>query len=163
MRGRPVDIKVLEQAEAQAREARYGKLDPTFFYFLQTRRPEENVSVLLWMDGVDYEWVNEELTRQYSQVTAYRFASGQPVDEQGRPIPIEPELFDRIRADYNALLDQAHRKAAEPVIAFLTTRGYRAEALDAFPGVVAEVPVEVVWELSRAPLGECDGDLLGGG
>jgi hypothetical protein len=151
MRGRPVDIEALEQAEAQAREARYGKLEPAFFHWLQTRQPGENVRVLLWVGGVDYEWVNEELARRYPQVTAYRFASGQPVDEQGRPIPVEPELFDRIRADYNALLDQAHRKAAEPVITFLTIRGYRAEALDAFPGVVTEVPAEVVWELNRAP------------
>ncbi len=152
LQGKPVNIEVLEQAEAQAREARYGKLEPAFFYLLQTRQPEENVRVLLWMSGVDYEWVNEELAHQYPQVTAYRFASGQPVDEQGRPMPIEPELFDKIRTDYNALLNQAHRKAAEPVIAFLTSRGYRAEALDAFPGVVTEVSVEVVWELSRAPL-----------
>lgn len=152
MRGRSVNIEALEQAEAQARETRYGKLEPAFFYFLQTQRPGENVRVLLWVDGVDYEWVNAELARRYPQVAAYRFASGQPVDEQGRPMLVEPELFDRIRADYNALLDQAHRKAAEPVIAFLTTRGYRAEALDAFPGVVTEVPAEVVWELNRAPL-----------
>lgn len=152
LRGRPVNVEALEQAEARAREARYGKLEPVFFYWLQTRRPEEHVRVLIWVSGVDYEWINEELARLYPQVAAYRFASGQPVDEQGRPIPIEPELFDKIRTDYNALLDQAHRKAAEPVIAFLTSRGYRAEALDAFPGVVTEIPVEVVGELSRTPL-----------
>jgi len=150
--GQSVNIEALEAAENAARRSRYGKMELPLYYYLRTRPPQEKSRVLLWVGGVDYEWVNEELARRYPQVQAYRFASGQPVDERGHPIPVERELFDRIRQDYNDLLDQVHLQAAEPVVAFLRARGYEAEALSAFPGIEVELPARAILELNRAPL-----------
>lgn len=150
--GQSVNVEALEAAENTARRSRYGKMELPLYYYLRTRPPQEKSRVLLWVGGVDYEWVNEELARRYPQVQAYRFASGQPVDERGQPIPIERELFDRIRRDYNDLLDQAHLQAAEPVAAFLRARGYEANALSAFPGIEVELPAKVILELNRASL-----------
>ncbi|RLC79570.1 MAG: hypothetical protein DRI61_07620, partial [Chloroflexi bacterium] len=161
--GRPVNIEALETAEDTARRSRYGKMEPPLYYYLQTRPPEEAIRVLLWIGGVDYEWVSEELARRYPQVNAHRFSSGQPVDEYGRPIPIERELFDRIRQDYNELLDQAHLKAAESVVAFLEAKGYSANVVRAFPGVEVELPAKVVLELNRAPLENLVAIYSGGG
>jgi len=150
--GQSVSIEALGAAEDAARRSRYGKMELPLYYYLRTRPPQEKSRVLLWVGGVDYEWVNEELARRYPQVQAYRFASGQPVDERGQPIPVERELFDQIRQDYNDLLDQVHLKAAEPVVAFLRARGYEANALSAFPGIEIELPARVILELNRASL-----------
>ncbi|MEK9137660.1 MAG: S8 family serine peptidase, partial [Bacteroidota bacterium] len=151
-RGHAVNSAALEQVESEARSAKYGKMEPRLFYLLQAWEPEQTVKVLLWLSGIDHKRVNEELAQRYPQVKAYRFASGQPVDEQGRTIPVEPQLFEQIRTEYNRLLDQAHLETAEPVVAFLKARGYEAKALTAFPGVVAELPVHVVLEMNRTPL-----------
>lgn len=152
MQGELENAEALQKAEDLARQSRYGKMELPLYYYLQMRPPEERNRVLLWVGGVGYEWISEELARRYPQVKACRFASGQPVDEQGQPIPVDRELFDRIRQDYNDLLDQAHLKAAEPVVAFLEARGYEANALSAFPGIEVELPAKVILELNHAPL-----------
>jgi len=150
--GQEINPEDLEKASAKARRAKYGKLEPKLFYLLPTLEAEEKIKVLLWVGGVDYAWVDEELARLYPQVKADYFAGGQPFTGRGRPARVEPELFEKIRADYNDLLDQAHRKATEPVAAFLKKRDYEAEVVDVFPGVVAELPANAIEELNRADL-----------
>lgn len=151
-RGREVDVQNLERAADEARCARYGKLDAQLFYLLPFLEPGEKAEVLLWVDGVDYAGVDAELVRRYPGIGAERFTGGVPVTGQGQPVAVEPELFDRIRADYDDLLDQAHRRAAEPVVAFLEARGYEAEVVDVFPGVVAKLPPDAIRELGHAEL-----------
>ncbi len=150
--GREVDIQDLEKAADEAHYARYGRLDPQLFYFLPLLEPGEKVKVLLWVDVVDYAGVDAELARLYSGIGAERFTGGILVTGRGQPVAVEPELFNRIRADYDDLLDQAHRRAAEPVAAFLEARGYEAEVVDVFPAVVVELPPDAIRELSRADL-----------
>lgn len=151
-KGQEINPEDLEKASAEAQSAKYGKLNPKLFYLLPTLEAEEKIKVLLWVGGVDYAWVDEELARLYPQVKADYFAGGLPFTGRGRPARVEPELFAKIRADYNDLLDQAHRKATEPVVAFLKKRDYETKVVDVFPGVMAELPAGVIWELNGAEL-----------
>ena len=160
-KGQEIDPEELEKANAEARRAKYGKLEPKLFYLLPTLEVEEKIKVLLWVSGVDYAWVTEELARQYPQVRAYRFARGRPVDERGHTIPAETELSEKIRASYRDLLKQAHRKAAEPVAAFLAERGYEVEITGVFPGVIADLPSGAIEGLNQAELGNLSDIYLG--
>lgn len=148
--GQFVDQAALEEKEWQARREKYGHLEPDLFYLLQAKQDDEPIEVLLWAGGVDYKWVEEELAKRYPDVRASRFASGRPVDETGKSIPVDKELSERIRADYNSLLDQTHLKAAEPIVDFLKARGYEAKALRLFPAVVAQLPKKAILELNTA-------------
>jgi len=150
--GREVDVQDMEKATDEARYARYGRLDAQLFYLLPFLDPRERIEVLLWVDGVDYAGVDADLARRYPGIGAERFTGGIPVTGRGRPVAVEPELFDRIRADHDDLLDQAHRRAAEPVAAFLEARGHEAEVVDVFPAVVVELPPDAIRELGWAEL-----------
>ncbi len=149
--GVEVDPAALRRAEFEAHRARYGRLDTELYYRLQVLGPDELVPVLLWVRGVDYEWVDVELSRRYPELAAeYRFAGGHLIHENGSPVHLPRVLFERIHAGYNDLLDQAHLTAAQPVVDLLASRGYGARPIELFPGVYAELPKSAVVELSEA-------------
>jgi hypothetical protein len=150
--GREIDPLDLERADALARRAGYGKLESRLYYLLPMLMPEEKMRVLLWINQPDYRSVNMELARRYPQVKADYYASGQPFVDRGHPVAVEPELLEQIRHDYNELLDEAHRRAAEPVVDFLRERGFDVHVFEAFPGVFAELPAGIIQELSEAEM-----------
>jgi subtilisin family serine protease len=114
--------------------------------------PDERVKVLLWIGGVSYGWVDDELAQRYPLAQASYRANGQPFTAESRPVAIPTEFRGQIRSAYNDLLDEAHRKAAEPVAAFLRQEESQFVVLDAIPGLAAELTADEIKALDNANL-----------
>jgi hypothetical protein len=149
--GVEVGPAVMQQNEFDAHRTRYGRLDPELYYRLQVTEQDKLVPVLIWIRGVDYEWVDMQLAQRYPELAAkYRFVGGRVIYPNGSSVQLEPELFERVWADYNALLNQAHLNAARPLVDFLKVKGYKAQPLELFPGVYAELPKSIILYLNEA-------------
>jgi len=145
--GRPMDADSIVQSEGAHRRAKYGKLSLELYYLVSSFPDRERIPVVLWTQA-DYSSIGEELARRYPMVEAYRWSGGLPVDIEGRGIPLTRELRDQIRADYYALLDEINRRSGENVVAFLKGKGYEAQALELVPNVVADLPADVIQQVS---------------
>lgn len=138
--GAEVDPAALQEAEFKAHRARYRQLEPELYYRLQAVESDELVPVLIWARHVDDKWVDAQLALRHPELAKdHRFASGRAIHSDGSPVQLESVLFERVRADYNDLLDQAHLVAEQPVVDFLKALGYQATPLELFPGVYANL------------------------
>lgn len=120
--GRPADIETVAVAETKAHANKYGKLDPNLYYRFGRWDKNQRVKVLLWLNGVDANQINNTLAQRYQHLGVEGFLSGQPVNMAGQPMPIEPKIFEKIRAEYQAALAAAHRQSALSVVDYLQRR-----------------------------------------
>ncbi|HDN67530.1 MAG TPA: hypothetical protein ENF86_01080 [Firmicutes bacterium] len=154
--GEEVDPRAIKEAEFKAHRAKYGRLEPALYYLLKIKKPGEKVPVLIWVEGVDYEWVDKQLAKRFPELAEkYYLAGGHIIRKDGssvRPEELGGEILDKVHSVYNDLLDRAHMEAARPIVEFLRRKGYQAKALKLFPGVFAELPKETILELNKTSL-----------
>jgi hypothetical protein len=137
-------------AEAQAQQARYGKLQPALYERLQTLRNNDVLPVAVWMAAqpgcalADWQAAAfATLASRYPQAGAALARSGKPMDVD------DPELARRIEADYVALMNAEARARVQPLASALEQRGFAVTTFEGMPSFTAVLPKRVILELSR--------------
>lgn len=112
------DISALLAAEAQAHQARYGKLEPALYERLQTLKDDDTVPVAVWMAAQpgqttladQQEAAFAALAAKYPEAKVALTRSGKPMDVD------DPELAHRIEAEYIALLTAETKARVQPLV-----------------------------------------------
>lgn len=139
---RPVELAKVEQAQRAALEAKYGKLEPQLYDLLQTKGPDDEVNIAVWFTPIDRQAILVELRARYPQVSLL-------VPERPWHDVKDEVLAERIRADYQQLMEQAHLAKQETLAQALRGRGYQVRLHRGVPSLVARLPKHVILESAQ--------------
>jgi subtilisin family serine protease len=122
LQGNPVNLQELEARERAAREAVYGKFDPTLYESLQTAARDERIEVAIWIKGPKVQ-----------------------------PFGRKPAADDEQRAAELAEVKARHLQNAQGVISRLQLLGYAGEPDELSPLVFVKLPPEAIHEIAKHP------------
>lgn len=157
------DVAAIEQAEADARRAKYGKLDPALYERLQAVADDELVEVAIWVAGRQHRTQRErfaELAAMFPEARAAMERSGKPFDVE------DPEVRSRIWQAYEQMLEVDTQPLVQPLANHLRAQRFVVTTYDTLPSIVAELPAHVIRALEKRPdvgkiyLAEGEGQLL---
>lgn len=144
------DISALLSAEAQAHQARYGKLETALYERLQNLKDGDTVPVAVWMAAQPGRTLAEQqqvafttLAARYPEAQAALARSGKPMDVD------DPELAQRIEAEYVALLEAETNARVQPLVRELEQQGFSVTAYEGLPTFTAILPKRVILFLAH--------------
>jgi hypothetical protein len=135
----------VERAEADARQAKYGKLHPLLYERLQTD-DEEALSAAIWVGGErgrSREEVYALLARRYPQVRDALARHTSPFNVG------DPALVRRIRTEYERIRQEDIAARVQPLVTYLESRGIAAETHDLLPSITTTLSKEAILALVR--------------
>jgi hypothetical protein len=145
------DVEAVEQAEEQARQTKYGKLEPALYERLKTMQPEDKVPVAVWIAGApgrSQEELFAALADKYPEAKEALERSGKPFDVA------DQELMMKIKAEYLKMLNEEAQIQVQPLVNFLQAGGYSVMVFDAMPAVSATLPKSLILEImARSDVG----------
>ncbi len=148
------DIKAMDNAEGEARQAKYGVLQPALFERLQTLRPEDQVPVVIWVAGKPKR--NEKeiialLAARHPEVRAALEKSGNYLDVG------DLELGMQLRREYVQELEADTKELTQPLVRYLEEKGHAVQDFGAMSAISATLPKAVILEVaSRSDVGAID-------
>ncbi len=148
--GQVEDRVAIEEAEEQRHRAKYGKLRPALCERLQAMRDDEVVTVTIWVAAGPGQSLAEQevaamatLAARYSEARAALAAGGKPMDVD------DPELAERIYAEYVDLLETDLNARVQPLVATLEAQGFAVSTSTGLPAVTATLPKGVITLLAE--------------
>lgn len=144
------DLNALRAAEADAVRAKYGKLEPTLYDYLQTIGDDELVPIAVWA----IQGVGERSPDEIAAELATRYPEGaKALAEQGIVWAVDdPKLRTQIEQEYNQALTAATTERVAPIVAWLREKGYTVEELSGAPSVAATIRKVHIMELANLEL-----------
>jgi len=139
------DMAAVEQAEADARHTKYGKLHPLLYERLQTVGEEETLPVAIWVGGErgrSREEVYVLLARRYPQVRDALARHSSPFDVGA------PALSRQIRAEYEKMRQEDVVARVQPLVTYLESRGATVETHYLLPSVTVTLSREEILALT---------------
>jgi hypothetical protein len=140
----------LLDAEAQAYQLHYGKLDPGLYDRLQKLGDNDTVTVAIWMAAGPQQSLPDlhaaafaTLAAEYPQAKAAMQRSGKPMDVA------DPTLARQIDAEYMSILSDKMNARTQPLITELKLRNFAVTTFDGMPSFTAVLPKSVIMELSK--------------
>lgn len=144
------DISALLAAEARAHQAQYGKLQPSLYERLQTLKSNEAVPVAVWMAAGPGQTLAEQQEAAFATLAAQYPEAKTALERSGKPMDVDdPELAQRIEAEYVALLNAGTRVRTQPLVAELERRGFAVTAYEGLPSFTAVLPQREILELAH--------------
>lgn len=140
------DMKALEDAEAQARRAKYGKLEPALHARLQHTSDDELVDVAIWIAGKP---VRDQRERYQALATQFPQA-GESLEHYGTPFyQADPALSTAIQQAYEDMLREDVQALLQPLITYLRSLNYTPLTVPGLPAVMVKLPKRAIVELSQ--------------
>ncbi len=140
----------METLEREARVARYGKLEPALYERLQGLGDEETLPVAIWIaagpgqsQGERQAAVSAALAAKYPEARAAMEALKQPMDVS------DPELRQRIEAEYRAMMAAQVEARGQPLLVELQRRGITVAAYTGMPSLTTVAPKRLIVELAQ--------------
>jgi len=144
------DISALLAAEAEARQARYGNLEPALSERLQTLRDDDVVPVAVWVAAQPGRTLAEQQEIAFAALATKHPAVRAALERSGKPMDVDdPELAQRIEAEYVALLTAEMQVRVAPVVGELERRGFTVTTYDGMPSFTAVLPKWMIVRLSQ--------------
>lgn len=109
-----IDGPTAKQAERNAHQAKYGKLEPALFERLQTLNASQPISVAVWLSAIDVDQIKAQVVAKHPEAKLIDFRPGPDTDLK---------LYEKIYAEMSAAIAQAHQGHAAPLIAKLRAGG----------------------------------------
>ena len=142
------DVEAIEKAEEQARQAKYGQLEPSLYERLKPLQDEDQVPVAIWVAGAPRR-SQEEL---YAELAALYPEVAEALQRSGKPFGVDdPELRMQIKAEYMRLLDEDTREQTQPLVDFLQARNFSVTVFEAMPAISATLPKALILEIASRP------------
>jgi hypothetical protein len=138
----PTELEEVEKANSQALNARYGKLEPRLHELLQTRGPDDEMTIAIWFAPLDYEAVLAQLRAKYPQVSL-------ELPESPWVAVRDRALSAQIEADWVQLLQEAHLAKQEDLAQSLRSQGYTVRPHRGVPSLVARLPKRAILEIAQ--------------
>jgi hypothetical protein len=138
------EVEAIEQAEREARRARYGKLEPALFERLEALNPDDEVPVAIWVAGKlkrSEEELYAALAVKYPEAQAALERSGKPFDVD------DSELGRELEAEYVRMLEADTREQVRPLVHYLEGQGYAVTTLGALPAITVMLSKAAILEL----------------
>lgn len=144
------DISALLAAEAQAHQARYGKLEPALYERLQTLKDDDTVPVAVWVAAQPGRTLAEQQEVAFTTLAAKYPEAKVALARSGKPMDIDnPELAQRIEAEYIALLAAETKARVQPLVRELEQQGFDVTTYEGLPTFTAILPKRVVLSLAH--------------
>lgn len=139
------DVVSVEQAEAEARRAKYGKLHPLLYERLQTADDEEVLRVAIWVGGErghSREEVYAILARRYPEVQQALAHHLSPFDVG------DPTLSRQIRVEYEQMRQEDIAARVRPLVVALESQGTTVETHLLLPAVTATLSKKTILKVA---------------
>jgi hypothetical protein len=144
------DVSALLAAEDQARQSRYGKLQPALYQRLQTLRDDEPLPVAIWIAAGPGQSLAEQQAAAFATVAAKYPEAQEAMQRSGKPMDVsDPVLARQIEAEYVALINAEMNTRVQPLVDELKRRGFVVTVFEGMPSVTATLPKSVIIELSQ--------------
>lgn len=144
------NISALLDSEAQAYESQYGKFKPDLFQRLQELGDNDILAVAVWMAS------QPQKTLADLQATAFAIVAGKypeaqaAIERSSKPMDVDdPELAQRIEAEYMALINDEMKLRTLPLVAELEQQGFTVTTYEGMPSFTAVLPKKIILELSN--------------
>jgi len=141
------DVVGVRAAERTAHQAQYGKFDPPLYERLQTSEDAALLQVAIWVTETDAadtpQEVEAEIAKQYPE-------AAKALQEEGVAWSVDdPELRQEIKQAYAELLAAQTAQRVQPVVDWLTAKGYEVDAFTGTPSVAATVTKQDILDLAQ--------------
>jgi len=140
------DVDAIERAEAEVRQAQYGKFDPSLYERLQTVEDHELLPVAIWIGGQ-----RGRSREQLYAILADRYPAVREALERGS-IPFDvgdPVLAQQIHDEYVQLQREDVSVRVDPLVTYLESRGVEVRRYDYLPSVTATLSKTLIQELTQ--------------
>ncbi|MCL7453988.1 MAG: hypothetical protein M8467_13175 [Anaerolineae bacterium] len=138
----PAELQDVEQTNERALETRYGKLEAQLYEVLQTKGPDDELTVAAWFTPVDSEAILAQLRAKYPQVSL-------ELPERPWVAVQDRSLSAKVEADYFQLLQEAHLAKQEDLARSLQAQGYTVRLHRGIPSLVAKLPKSAILEIAQ--------------
>lgn len=144
------DVSALLAAEAKAHQARYGKLELALYERLQTLKGDDTVPVAVWMAAQPGQTLAERQEAAFAALEA-KYPEAKAALEHSRiPWDVDdPELAERIEAEYVTFLNAEIQVRTQPLVTVLERRGFTVTTYKGLPSFTAVLPKQAILELSK--------------
>lgn len=140
------DVATVEQAEADARRVKYGKLQPALYERLQTADTDEMLPVAIWVGG-EYgrsrETLYDILADRYPEVHDALAHHLSPFDVHN------PGLSQRIQSEYEQMHQADIATRLNPVVTYLKSQGTNAKTHFLLPSITVTLTKSAILELAK--------------
>jgi len=140
------DVAAMEQAEAEASRANYGKLQPALYERLQTVDDKEELPVAIWVGG-KYGRTTEELyaalASRYPEVRDALARHSSPFDVR------DSALSHRIQNEYEQMSQEDIITRIQPLVTHVKSRGGAVKTHFLLPSVTTTLPKADILELAK--------------
>ncbi len=144
------DISALLAAEAQAHQARYGKLEPALYERLQMLKDDDTVPVAVWMAAQPGQTLAEQQDAAFDALAAKYPEARAALEHSKIPWDVDdPELAEQIEAEYVAFLNTESQVRTQPLAAELERQGFTVTTYEGLPSFAIELPKQAILELSK--------------
>jgi hypothetical protein len=119
------EAAALRAAEAEARQAKYGRLEPALYERLQLLADEDTLQVAVWVKAPPGKSLSE-LEQQAFALMAEKYPEAKvALARSGKPMDVaDQELARRIETDLHAYIDTEMRAYAQPLVTELEQQGF---------------------------------------
>lgn len=144
------NISGLLDAEAQAYQSNYGKLDQNLYERLQKVGDDDTLSVAVWMAAEPHESFTDVQATAFATLAAKYPQAKAAMERSGKPMDVEdPKHARQIDAEYSSLMSEEMKARTLPLTAELEQRKFVVAVFDGMPSFAAELPKRVIIELSK--------------
>ncbi len=144
------DISALLAAEARAHRARYGKLQPTLYERLQGLKDGDTLPVAIWMAAGPGKSLAEQQATAFAALAARYPQARAAIERESKPMDVsDPELRQRIEADYAAMMAAQAETRTSSLVTELDQRGFATVTYPGMPSFTAVLPKRVILELAQ--------------
>lgn len=144
------NISDLLAAEAQAHQSRYGKLEPALYERLQAMSDKDTVPVAVWVAARPGKSVADQQEAVFAVLAARYPKAKAAMEQSGKPMDVDdPELVERIYAEYIELLDAETLTRTRPLVIALEQQGFTVTIYKGMPSFTSILSKQVILELSQ--------------
>ncbi len=136
-------IEEMKALEAEARVAKYGKLEPELYDLLQAKGADDEIPVFVWFVSVDFDAIWHKLGEEYPGVD---FPHVKPGDSS--VVGGNTALAQEIEAEYDRLLTQAHLERERPLAELLRAEGHEVTTYEIAPSIAVTLTKQVILQIA---------------
>jgi hypothetical protein len=144
------DISALLNAETQAYQAEYGRLEIALYNRLQEIGENDTLPVAIWIAPQPGQTASDLQQTIFTALAAKYPEAREAMERSGKPMDVDnPELAAQIEAEYVAMLNNEIEARVAPLLQELRRRGFSVTTLDGMPSIAVTLPKSVILELSQ--------------
>jgi subtilisin family serine protease len=138
----------LLDAESQAYQAEYGRLEVALYQRLQGLSDNDSLPVVIWIAPYPGETLADLQAAAFAAVAAKYPEAQAALEQSGKPMDTDnSELAHTIEVEYAAIIDERMRLRTQPLVTELEQKGFTVTRYQGAPIVIATLPKFIILDL----------------